>query len=61
MAEVNEKVQNHADEDFAKLLEEYDNQKSHDEVVTGKVIAVKDNEIFVDVGRKLEGVLDVSE
>ncbi|MDA3043198.1 MULTISPECIES: 30S ribosomal protein S1 [unclassified Campylobacter] len=61
MAEVNEKVQNHADEDFAKLLEEYDNQKSHDEVVTGKVIAVKDNEIFVDVGRKLEGALDVSE
>ena len=61
MAEVNEKVQNHAEEDFATLLEEFDSQKSHDEVVTGKVIAVKDGEVFVDVGRKSEGVLDASE
>ena len=64
MAEVNKKVQENAEienEDFATLLEEFDNQKSHDEVVTGKVIAVKDGEVFIDVGRKSEGVLDASE
>ena len=61
MAEVNEKVQNHAEEDFATLLEEYDTGKSRDEVVTGKVIALKDGEVFIDVGRKSEGILDAAE
>ena len=61
MAEVNEKVQNHAEEDFATLLEEYDAGKSRDEVVTGKVIALKDGEVFIDVGRKSEGILDAAE
>ena len=52
MAEVNEKVQNHAEEDFATLLEEYDTGKSRDEVVTGKVIALKDGEVFIDFRRR---------
>ena len=63
MSKVNEKVQENADletEDFATLLESFD-KKEQTEVSEGKIIAIKDDEVFVDIGRKSEGILNASE
>ncbi|MBF0984615.1 MAG: S1 RNA-binding domain-containing protein, partial [Campylobacter sp.] len=61
MVEVNEKVQNNAEEDFATLFEEFSKKAERDEVAEGKIIAIKDDEVFVDVDRKSEGILDATE
>lgn len=61
MVEVNEKVQNNAEEDFATLFEEFSKKAERDEVAEGKIIAIKDDEVFVDVDRKSEGILDAAE
>ena len=61
MVEVNEKVQNNAEEDFATLFEEFSKKAERDEVAEGKIIAIKDDEVFVDIDRKSEGILDAAE
>ena len=64
MPKVNEKVQDNAEfenEDFAAMLEESYKKTERDEVGEGRIVAIKDSEVFVDVGRKSEGVLEISE
>ncbi|MBP3206916.1 MAG: 30S ribosomal protein S1 [Campylobacter sp.] len=64
MPKVNEKVQDNAEfenEDFAAMLEESYKKTERDEVGEGRIVAIKDGEVFVDVGRKSEGVLEISE
>ncbi|ASM39590.1 30S ribosomal protein S1 [Campylobacter sp. RM12327] len=64
MAEVNDKVQNDIfeddDLDFATMLEESFKQ-SNDTVCNGVVVAIKGDEIFLNIGKKSEGILNSSE
>lgn len=64
MAEVNDKVQNDIfeddDLDFATMLEESFKQ-SNDTVCSGVVVAIKGDEIFLNIGKKSEGILNASE
>ncbi|OCX42419.1 30S ribosomal protein S1 [Campylobacter ornithocola] len=65
MSEVNKKVQNRLEdiiieEDFEQMLEE--SFKSDEEATTqGIIVAIKGNEVFVNVGQKSEGILAVEE
>ena len=65
MAAVNKKVQlskandEFEDVDFATMLEE--SFKKTEEESEGKIVNIKDDEVFVDVGKKSEGVLNISE
>ncbi len=65
MSESNKKVQNNADdyieeENFEKLLEAFD--KSRENATTGGVIVeIKNDEVYVDIGKKSEGILALSE
>ncbi|QKF64385.1 30S ribosomal protein S1 [Campylobacter corcagiensis] len=64
MAEVNTEVQNGSefeDLDFETLLEESFKAKEDDVTTTGVVVAIKGDEVFIDVDRKIEGVLQASE
>ncbi|PSM51932.1 30S ribosomal protein S1 [Campylobacter blaseri] len=64
MAEVNDKVQNSTKEefeDFEALLEESFKKREESVISKGTIVAIKGEEIFVDVDRKIEGVLRASE
>ncbi|HED4871632.1 TPA: 30S ribosomal protein S1 [Campylobacter jejuni] len=65
MSEVNKKVQDGVDdyleeEDFGQLLEAFD--KSREEATTeGVIVEIKNDEVYVDIGKKSEGILTLSE
>ncbi|EIF7130404.1 30S ribosomal protein S1 [Campylobacter jejuni] len=65
MSEVNKKVQDGVDdyleeEDFGQLLEAFD--KSREEAITeGVIVEIKNDEVYVDIGKKSEGILALSE
>ncbi|WP_257928708.1 30S ribosomal protein S1 [Campylobacter lari] len=65
MSEVNKKVQNRLEdiiieEDFEQMLEE--SFKSDEEATTqGIIVAIKGDEVFINVGQKSEGILAVEE
>ncbi|EAK6237087.1 30S ribosomal protein S1 [Campylobacter jejuni] len=65
MSEVNKKVQGGIDdyleeEDFGQLLEAFD--KSREEATTeGVIVEIKNDEVYVDIGKKSEGILALSE
>jgi len=70
MAEVNKEVQEQnnnqveqeSEEDFASLLEESLNKNESGEgVVEGTIVEIKDDSALVDVGKKSEGRLNLSE
>ncbi|MDO4674257.1 30S ribosomal protein S1 [Campylobacter sp.] len=61
MNEADKKVQNTSDffeeeEDFGKLLDAYDKSKG-EAIFEGKIIALRDDEVDVDIGKKSEGIL----
>ncbi|HEF7859438.1 TPA: 30S ribosomal protein S1 [Campylobacter jejuni] len=65
MSEVNKKAQGIVDdyleeEDFGQLLEAFD--KSREEATTeGVIVEIKNDEVYVDIGKKSEGILALSE
>ncbi|HED4581892.1 TPA: 30S ribosomal protein S1 [Campylobacter jejuni] len=65
MSEVNKKVQGGVDdyleeEDFGQLLEAFD--KSREEATTeGVIVEIKNDEVYLDIGKKSEGILALSE
>ncbi|EJV6204095.1 30S ribosomal protein S1 [Campylobacter jejuni] len=65
MSEVNKKVQGGVydyleEEDFGQLLEAFD--KSREEATTeGVIVEIKNDEVYVDIGKKSEGILALSE
>ncbi|MFG5087335.1 30S ribosomal protein S1 [Campylobacter lari] len=64
MSEVNKKVQNRLEdiiieEDFEQMLEE--SFKSDEEATQGIIVAIKGDEVFVNVGQKSEGILAIEE
>ena len=65
MSEVNKKVQDGVDDyleekDFGQLLEAFD--KSREEATTeGVIVEIKNDEVYVDIGKKSEGILALSE
>ncbi|MEJ3771695.1 30S ribosomal protein S1 [Campylobacter jejuni] len=65
MSEVNKKVQDGVDdyleeEDFGQLLEAFD--KSREEATTeGVIVEIKNDEVYVDISKKSEGILALSE
>ncbi|ECK7914055.1 TPA: 30S ribosomal protein S1 [Campylobacter jejuni] len=65
MSEVNKKIQDGVDdyleeEDFGQLLEAFD--KSREEATTeGVIVEIKNDEVYVDIGKKSEGILALSE
>ncbi|EHX9582620.1 30S ribosomal protein S1 [Campylobacter jejuni] len=65
MSEVNKKVQDGVDdyleeEDFGQLLEAFD--KLREEATTeGVIVEIKNDEVYVDIGKKSEGILALSE
>ncbi|MEQ4402775.1 30S ribosomal protein S1 [Campylobacter jejuni] len=65
MSEANKKVQGGVDdyleeEDFGQLLEAFD--KSREEATTeGVIVEIKNDEVYVDIGKKSEGILALSE
>ena len=68
MSEVNKEVQDEAikreevEEDFASLLEESFNKENRGESnVDGVIVEIKDDSALVDVGKKSEGRLNLSE
>ncbi len=70
MAEVNEKVQANQEvgeneehtEDFATMLEEsFKRETSGENIIDGVIVEINDNIALIDVGKKSEGVLNISE
>ncbi|MCI6988361.1 MAG: 30S ribosomal protein S1 [Campylobacter sp.] len=65
MAEVNNEVQKNLEDshemDFATMLEESFKEKEEEIVKDGVIVAIKDNDIFVDIDRKSEGLLNADE
>ena len=70
MAEVNEKVLSNQEvseneehiEDFAAMLEEsFKKETSGENIIEGVIVEINDNIALVDVGKKSEGVLNLSE
>jgi 30S ribosomal protein S1 len=59
---VNGKVQ-FEEEDFAKLLDEYSEEKSEGSatICEGKIVEIRDSEVFVDINEKSEGILNADE
>ena len=49
------------EEDFAAMLEESFRNEKSDKVVEGVIVDIKDDYASVDVGKKIEGRLPVSE
>ncbi|EAJ7106012.1 30S ribosomal protein S1 [Campylobacter upsaliensis] len=66
MNEANKKVQNNIEdlfeeeEDFGKLLDAYDKSKE-EAIFEGKIVAIKNDEVYVDIGEKSEGLLALEE
>ncbi|TKX29038.1 30S ribosomal protein S1 [Campylobacter sp. MIT 12-5580] len=65
MAEANKKVQTSMDdftdeENFEQLLKEFD-KKDEGAITQGVIVAIKDEEAFVDIGKKSEGILAIDE
>ncbi|MBS4313049.1 30S ribosomal protein S1 [Campylobacter vulpis] len=65
MNEANKKVQNNMEdfleeEDFGKLLDAYDKSKE-EAIFEGKIVAIKNDEVYVDIGKKSEGLLALEE
>ncbi|HEC1564018.1 30S ribosomal protein S1 [Campylobacter upsaliensis] len=66
MNEANKKVQNdiedlfEEEEDFGKLLDAYDKSKE-EAIFEGKIVAIKNDEVYVDIGKKSEGLLALEE
>lgn len=64
MSKVNEKVQENAEfenENFAQMLEESFKKTEDSALCEGVIVNIKENEVFVDVRKKSEGVMDISE
>ncbi len=49
------------DEDFAKLLEESFRNEKSEKVIEGSIVEIKDDYIAVDIGKKTDGRLPISE
>ena len=49
------------DEDFETLLEESFKKESNGSLCEGEIVNIKDNEVLVDVRKKSDGVMDISE
>ncbi len=49
------------DEDFAKMFEESEKQNSKERIVTGTIVSINENGALVDVGQKVEGVVNIKE
>ncbi len=49
------------DENFAKMFEESEKRNSKERVVTGTIVSINDNGALVDVGQKVEGVVNMRE
>ncbi|EAJ2680427.1 30S ribosomal protein S1 [Campylobacter jejuni] len=65
MSEVNKKVQDGVDdyleeEDFGQLLEAFDKSREED-TTEGVIVEIKNDEVYVDIGKKSEGILALSE
>ncbi|MCX2682978.1 30S ribosomal protein S1 [Campylobacter sp. MIT 21-1685] len=65
MSGVNKKIQSNADdyledEDFGQLLEEFDREKQ-EAVTEGVIVDIRNDEVYIDIGRKSEGILPLSE
>ncbi|ELF6739928.1 30S ribosomal protein S1 [Campylobacter upsaliensis] len=66
MNEANKKVQNdiedlfEEEEDFGKLLDAYDKSKE-EAIFEGKIVAIKNDEVYVNIGKKSEGLLALEE
>lgn len=67
MAEVNKSVQKNVEKeleeefDFATMLEESFKETEKDALVEGVIVEIKDDAVLVDVGKKSEGRLNLSE
>lgn len=66
MREANNKVHKLDDfidegEDFATMLAEYEGKSRATSLTQGKIIEIKNDEAFVDIGEKSEGVLPLAE
>ncbi|WP_270979647.1 30S ribosomal protein S1 [Campylobacter helveticus] len=66
MNEANKKVQNNIEdlfeeeEDFGKLLDTFDKSKE-EAIFEGKIVAIKNDGVYVDIGKKSEGLLALEE
>lgn len=49
------------DEDFAKLLEESFRNEKSEKVIEGSIVEIKDDYVAVDIGKKTDGRLPISE
>ncbi len=59
---VNHKSVENGNEDFAKMLEEHENQRNESRIIDGVIVEIQDNErVLVDVGEKQEGILNINE
>ncbi|MDD3324158.1 MAG: 30S ribosomal protein S1 [Sulfurospirillaceae bacterium] len=56
-----ETANEHEEMDFATMLEESFKDSEKDALITGVVVAIKDDVVLVDVGKKSEGRLNISE
>ena len=54
-------VDEHEEMDFAAMLEESFKDSERDALINGVVVAIKEDVILVDVGKKSEGRLNASE
>lgn len=67
MAEVNDRVQENLEQgldeemDFATMLEESFKDTESDALIDGVIVAIKDDAVLVDVGKKSEGKLNAHE
>lgn len=65
MSKVNKKVSNdindyNEEEDFEQLLNAFE-KSSEESLNDGVIVDIKNNEVFVDIGKKQEGILDICE
>ena len=52
------------DTSFASMLSEFERehgQNGHDQAMEGRVVSITAEQVFVDIGRKMEGVLPVAQ
>ena len=54
-------VEHFQDEDFAKLLAEDEQSQNSGALCDGAIVAIKDNEVLIDIRKKSEGVMDINE
>ncbi|MFX3626598.1 30S ribosomal protein S1 [Campylobacter sp. LH-2024] len=65
MIEANNKVQSSLDdfleeEDFGQLLDAFDKSKE-EAMVEGVIVEIKNDEVYIDIGKKSEGILPIAE